>query len=56
MRNIVLVHFFGFLELLHAFFIVICRLLLTLLWILVFNSLSISKGLYSLVAVPEASN
>ena len=55
MRNIVLVHFFELLELFHAFFIVICRLLLALLWILVFSSLSISKRLYSLVAMPEAS-
>ena len=55
MCNIVLVHFFELLELLYAFFIVLCRLLLAFLWILVFSSLSISVGLYSLVAMPEAS-
>ena len=55
MRNIVLVHFFELLELLHAFFIVLCRLLLAFLWILVFSSLSISEELYLLVAVLEAS-
>ena len=53
MCNIVLVHFFEFLELLHAFLIVICRLVLQLLQILVFSSLSISKGLYLLVVVHE---
>ena len=53
MRNIVLVHFFELLELFHAFLIVICRLVLQLLWILVFSSLSISEGLYLLVDVPE---
>ena len=55
MRNIVLVHFFKLLKLLHAFFIVICKLLLALLRILVFSSLSKSEGLYSLIAMPEAS-
>ena len=55
MHNIVLVHFFELLELLHAFFIVLCRLLLAFLRILVFSSLSIFVGLYSLVAMPKAS-
>ena len=55
MQNFVLEHFFELLELLHAFFIVICRLLLTFLRILVFSSLSILVRLYSLVAMPEAS-
>ena len=55
MRNIVLVHFSELLELLHSFFIILCRLLLAFLQILIFSSLGISVGLYSLVAMPEAS-
>ena len=55
MRNSLLEHFFELLELLHAFFIVLCRLLLTFLRILVFSSLSILVRLYSLVDMPEAS-
>ena len=44
MHNLVVVHFFESLELLHAYFIVIYRMLLALLQILVFSSFSISKG------------
>ena len=44
MRNLVVVHFFEPSELFHAYFIVICRVLLVLLRILVFSSFIISEG------------
>ena len=52
MRNSVLEHFFELLELLHVFFLVLCRLRLVFLQILVFSSLNILVHLYSLVGIP----
>ena len=51
MRNSLLEHFFELLELLHVFFIVLCRLLLVFLQILVFSSLSILVRLYLLIGM-----